>query len=283
VSISKTQWSIALMVALFVHAVMAAMFGQSLKMEHIVVLTEKGIEINLASAESYIQPEPEPEAETDPDPEPEPELEPEPEPEPEAEPEPEPEPDPEPEPEPEPEAEPPVITPILKPTPQPYVHAAPFEKLESHETAVEEKEVRPPTSAPFVTQFVPPVASEPPAVKPQHKVSPVRKPSLISKGASPQVKQNYYSQLAAWLAKYKEYPFQAKRKRMVGVVRVQFSINKRGDLLDYRVLESSGFDLLDEAALEMLQRANPYPVIPDDLGLDKISIILPVEFSLNRR
>ena len=37
---------------------------------------------------------------------------------------------------------------------------------------------------------------------------------------------------------------------------------------------------LDEAALKMLREADPVPGIPDDLGRDTLTLVIPVEYSL---
>ncbi|MFT4053567.1 MAG: energy transducer TonB [Novosphingobium sp.] len=58
---------------------------------------------------------------------------------------------------------------------------------------------------------------------------------------------------------------------------VLFRIDRTGRLLDVSVEESTGRPALDRAAVAIVRRAAPFPVIPDALP-DELSITLPVEF-----
>ena len=62
-----------------------------------------------------------------------------------------------------------------------------------------------------------------------------------------------------------------------------FTISRRGELLSSRIVTGSGEPGLDQAALEMLQRSSPMPPLPDDLGLDQLTLTIPVEYSLITR
>ena len=46
------------------------------------------------------------------------------------------------------------------------------------------------------------------------------------------------------------------------------------------VKNGSGYPALDRAALDMVERANPVPAIPDALARDRLSLAIPIEFSL---
>jgi len=94
------------------------------------------------------------------------------------------------------------------------------------------------------------------------------------------IAQSYYSELSAWLSRHKQYPRRARRKRQEGVVEVEFVIDRNGQLLDYRVVTSSGFQLLDDEAQSLLKRAAPLPPIPGELEQSQLSIIAPISFSL---
>jgi protein TonB len=62
------------------------------------------------------------------------------------------------------------------------------------------------------------------------------------------------------------YPREAIRRRLKGLVTVEFIINKNGSLRTARVVETSGFNILDEAVLEALEKAAPYNPVPDDMA-----------------
>ena len=91
---------------------------------------------------------------------------------------------------------------------------------------------------------------------------------------------NYYGRLATWLARHKRYPRQARRLRQEGTVKVTFTISRSGRVLSKRVVESSGYELLDQEVQAMLERASPLPRIPASLGRSSLTITVPVAFAL---
>lgn len=92
--------------------------------------------------------------------------------------------------------------------------------------------------------------------------------------------KNYFSRLLSHLARHKRYPADAKKAKQEGIVKVKFSLGRDGRLLDYGISESSGNPKLDNAALSMLQDANPLPPIPDSIDRDTVTLVVPIEFSL---
>lgn len=93
----------------------------------------------------------------------------------------------------------------------------------------------------------------------------------------------YFSKLKTWLNAHKTYPAALKKAKTQGTVVLTFTISRRGELLSSRIVTGSGEPLLDQAALEMLQRSSPMPPLPDDLGLDQLTLTIPVEYSLITR
>lgn len=92
--------------------------------------------------------------------------------------------------------------------------------------------------------------------------------------------QDYFSLLIAWLNQHKDYPPAVKKKRQQGTVVLAFSIDRSGTVLTSRVQESSGYPLLDQAALDMLARANPLPAMPDSMPRQRLRLAVPIEYSL---
>ena len=90
----------------------------------------------------------------------------------------------------------------------------------------------------------------------------------------------YFLQLMAWLNRYKEYPVEMKKKKKQGVVTLQFSINRQGELLDSKVIRSSGYPDLDAAAIRMLKQADPLPRIPGSMRRERLTLAIPIEYSL---
>ncbi|NCC36784.1 MAG: energy transducer TonB, partial [Chloroflexia bacterium] len=65
------------------------------------------------------------------------------------------------------------------------------------------------------------------------------------KGTGAASARGYHGTLAAWLARHKRYPEQARRRQQQGTVRVTFTIDRQGRLLSHRIASSSGHPLLD--------------------------------------
>lgn len=91
---------------------------------------------------------------------------------------------------------------------------------------------------------------------------------------------NYYGRIATWLARHKRYPTQARRLRQEGTVKVTFTITRSGRVVSQRIVQSSGYELLDKEVQAMLERASPLPRIPSSLGRSNLTITLPVAFAL---
>jgi len=92
--------------------------------------------------------------------------------------------------------------------------------------------------------------------------------------------QDYYTGLAMWIGRHKKYPGRARRGGQEGTVEVEFVIDKDGRLLEHRIVSSSGFKLLDEAAYALIERAAPMPSIPANMGSEVLTITAPISFSL---
>lgn len=93
--------------------------------------------------------------------------------------------------------------------------------------------------------------------------------------------KSYFAELMAWLEQHKDYPAELKKQKQQGVVVLTFSINKNGEVLTAKIKKSSGFPILDQAALDMLAKADPVPAIPDSMNRDRLLLSIPIEYSLN--
>lgn len=91
---------------------------------------------------------------------------------------------------------------------------------------------------------------------------------------------DYAATLLAWLEKHREYPRRARMRRQEGTVLLHFVIDRNGRVLEHRIEKSSGFSILDEEVLKMLQRAQPLPAMPDDIDMEQLALAVPVQFFL---
>ncbi|MDZ7841261.1 MAG: energy transducer TonB [Gammaproteobacteria bacterium] len=101
-----------------------------------------------------------------------------------------------------------------------------------------------------------------------------------SAGGTPGPSDDYMAQLSAWLEKHKQYPRRAQRRRQEGTALLQFVIDREGRVIEYRIRESSGHEILDEEVAAMIERAQPLPGIPDDMPRARLELVVPIQFLL---
>ena len=89
----------------------------------------------------------------------------------------------------------------------------------------------------------------------------------------------YNALLSAWLQQHHEFPARAQRRKMYGETKVRFTIDRSGNLLDSEVVDSSGYKILDEAALATLKRASPLPPMPDEMSGSEYNPIITLRFT----
>lgn len=92
--------------------------------------------------------------------------------------------------------------------------------------------------------------------------------------------RDYFAHLSAHLNRRKEYPVEARQARQQGVVVVRFGIDRDGNVLFAEIKQGSGYALLDEATLALLKRVSPLPRIPRSLDRDRLTLSLPIDYSL---
>ena len=95
--------------------------------------------------------------------------------------------------------------------------------------------------------------------------------------------RGFHGKIWQRVAKAKYYPRMARKRGFEGKPIVAFTLGKKGDLIDLKIIEASIYDLLNEAALETIRRGTPYPPIPEPLGKNSISFNLPISYILERQ
>jgi protein TonB len=80
------------------------------------------------------------------------------------------------------------------------------------------------------------------------------------------------------------YPEASVRYGLYGSLRLLVTIRSDGSLADIRVLSSSGYAVLDEAAIKIVRMAAPYSPFPEELRAttDQLEIIRTWQFQENR-
>ncbi|HBM12475.1 MAG TPA: energy transducer TonB [Rhodospirillaceae bacterium] len=101
-------------------------------------------------------------------------------------------------------------------------------------------------------------------------------------GGIPGSTADYIATLQAWLARHKEYPRSAQKRGQEGTALLYFVIDRNGQVLEHRLRESSGYRVLDKEVMAMIERAQPLPRIPDDMPMQQMELVLPVQFFLRQ-
>ena len=78
----------------------------------------------------------------------------------------------------------------------------------------------------------------------------------------------------------KRYPLMARSRRLEGMVAVRFVLNPNGQVSTLCIKTSSGYDFLDEAAIEAVRNASPMPLPPTGVLSEAVSMELNIVFKL---
>lgn len=116
----------------------------------------------------------------------------------------------------------------------------------------------------------------------QQKKPPAATPknSAITGGAT-SVVRSYSNDIQLWLEKHKTYPRLARWEKRQGTVLLYFVVDKQGNVLEYKLHQSSGHTVLDKAVEQLIKKAQPLPAIPDSLNKTRLALIVPIEYQLN--
>lgn len=76
---------------------------------------------------------------------------------------------------------------------------------------------------------------------------------------APDAADRYPAQVLAWIERHKRYPSRASDRRLEGEAVVALTLDRRGRLRRVELVQSSGHALLDEAAIDAVRRADPFP------------------------
>ena len=89
------------------------------------------------------------------------------------------------------------------------------------------------------------------------------------------------TKVLALIEKNKRYPEAARPRREQGTAQVSFALDRKGMVTNARVIQSSGSSALDEEAVALLKRAEPFPAPPADFPGDSVVVKrLPIRFTI---
>jgi periplasmic protein TonB len=164
------------------------------------------------------------------------------------------------------------------------------EKLEAKiEPVPQEKIEVPPAPVPPVAALAPPEAVEPPVTAPElaEPAPPTDTPPAPVTTAPPRQRHASVAEINKWhtgivaqIESHLVYPTTAQARRQMGVVKVEFSFNRQGRVISSQVVDASAYAALNQAALETLQKAQPFPPPPAGTPDDTFTFTIPVRFRL---
>jgi len=168
----------------------------------------------------------------------------------------------------------PELKPITKPLPTPTVmkneptQVTPPPAIVSHQTEViavaPKADVAPTPPAPVATP-------EPP------------KPITASQEDMDDARGRYGNTLWGAIGKHKQYPRVAQMRGWQGEAIVELLLDGNGKLKSKKIIQSSGYESLDKQALEMVEKAAPFPEPPEALRGGSFSIRVPIPFKLEEQ
>lgn len=89
---------------------------------------------------------------------------------------------------------------------------------------------------------------------------------------------NYEDRVLLWLKRHGSYPYEAAMYRLDDTVTLQFAINRRGEILYYKLIKKSQWHLLNKAVKRMMERSSPVPPIPPEIRKNEMTFTIPVHF-----
>lgn len=119
---------------------------------------------------------------------------------------------------------------------------------------------------------------EPVAVKKVEPVSFSTPPPVPKQNIEEEYLDNHLGTIRDTLVKYRKYPMMAVRLKQEGSVRVSFRLKENGSVEDIQILEGSGFEILDQDAIALIEKTAAYFPKPPKT----IRITVPLSYSLKR-
>ncbi len=139
-------------------------------------------------------------------------------------------------------------------------------------------------------ELPPPKVDEPEHIAPVSEPS-VREPERLAYRPTPQVRDPIVSRTLhpdyGWLAnvlfakvqQIKRYPYLAKSNRWEGDVVLQAVITEDGEVRNILVVQSSGYSMLDQDAIALLERSSPVR-LDHPLGRPQVTVQIPIGYRL---
>ncbi|WP_158224711.1 TonB family protein [Agaribacterium haliotis] len=94
------------------------------------------------------------------------------------------------------------------------------------------------------------------------------------------LRQDYYRSLTEQVLKYQTLPRQAFQRRIEGEVRLEVSIDRSGYITDVKITKESAHTMFNKQALKAVEKASPFPAIPEGIVGREFSFSVPLAYEL---
>jgi protein TonB len=110
-------------------------------------------------------------------------------------------------------------------------------------------------------------------------VEGIPKNGIVRRESPEELKKKYLKEQFLYIReriqKNLSYPYSAKKMGWTGRVTVSFIVLENGDVENIRIIESSGFEVLDKNAIETIKKVSPFPKPPV-----RAELIMPIVYML---
>ena len=127
------------------------------------------------------------------------------------------------------------------------------------------------------------------AARPAPAIAPQRPQSEVLDGYRQRLGEpleertaSVWERLGELFARHQEYPRVAAMRGWEGEVRLRLKVARKGNLIGVALDRSSGFDVLDQHALAMLEQLASLPPLPEALDANEIQVVVPVNYKLKK-
>lgn len=132
---------------------------------------------------------------------------------------------------------------------------------------------------PLPPRPAPPAQQRPAAEAPASIPAPLPGPNPADQFAGQGRQRNdYLSRVFRQLERYRVYPASARANNLGGRVVTRVTIRRDGGLIDVRIDTSSGVPVIDQAELEAIRRAAPFPPVPSNMPGDPVILVLRMTY-----
>ena len=91
----------------------------------------------------------------------------------------------------------------------------------------------------------------------------------------------YFSSMRKAIELVWGYPSEAVRKQMQGIVELEFRVTKSGATDSIKILQSSGFKVLDRNIIKAIRSAQPFAPLPKSYGKEKLLVTASFHYVLS--